>query len=85
MTLDYGEQSRGKRNLRNTGTVTVTEFKLTLLTQDRPINQETNCWGKKKRIYLESQQTAEMVDKHPKEQSCLDLGANFFSRTKMRR
>ena len=45
--LDYGEQSSSKRNLRNTDTVIVTEFKLTLLTQDRPINQETNCWDKK--------------------------------------
>lgn len=57
MTLDYGEQSRGKRNLRNTGTVIVTEFKLALLTQDRPINQEmvlgqerANLFGKVSRL-----------------------------------
>ena len=31
------------------------------LLHNRPINQETSCWGKQYRLYLESQQTEKMV------------------------
>ena len=48
------------------------------LLNNRPINQETSCWGKEQRLYSESWQTEQMVDSCPKEPSCLGQNSDFF-------
>ena len=47
---------------------------------DRPINQ--NYWGKKQKLYFESQQTKKMVDQCPKEPSYPSQNSGFFYTTR---